>query len=204
MPMDITRPNDVAPAEGGAMLATLHAMRVAVTLTDDPARLVDLRDYASSIANALRLRGDARDRQYEAAEVKLRAERKIGRFLQTIELHAGGRPAESRNTPLPVLADFGITRMQSSRWQAEAEVPGHDLGDAEDVFEGWVRDMKRQDEDLTSAGLRRLAMSRRARPEQVRPDEAREFAAVPETSDNDCEEMVCPACRGIGRVPVPR
>jgi hypothetical protein len=67
----------------------------------------------------------------EAAEVKLRAERKAGEALAEMEKARGGWAAretcdsvgESQVEKPPRLADIGITPKQSMNWQAEASVP---------------------------------------------------------------------------------
>jgi hypothetical protein len=54
--------------------------------------------------------------QQDAAEIKVRAERRMGEMLVPIK---PGRPKDNCNSllPLPKLAEIGIDRMQSSRWQ---------------------------------------------------------------------------------------
>jgi len=66
--------------------------------------------------------------QNHAAEIKLRAERRAGELLRDMEKNKGGRPTdETDNTLLPVtppkLSEIGISKMQSSRWQALADIP---------------------------------------------------------------------------------
>ena len=63
-----------------------------------------------------------------AAEIKLRAERRAGEML--IEMTASGKrqtghgdQKSGSHAVTPKLSDFGITKMQSSRWQQEAAVP---------------------------------------------------------------------------------
>ncbi len=61
--------------------------------------------------------------QNRCAEIKLRAERRAGEVLAETEKHPAGRPARNRlhdATNSPQLADLGITKMQSHRWQAVA------------------------------------------------------------------------------------
>jgi len=61
----------------------------------------------------------------DAAEIKLRAERRAGELLAVAQKHPG-----SRNTapggptlPPPKLSEIGITKNQSQRWQKDAAVP---------------------------------------------------------------------------------
>lgn len=64
------------------------------------------------------------------AEIKLRAERRAGELLKEREMNQGGRPIEKEtsNIMLPVihppkLEELGISKVQSSRWQLEAQIP---------------------------------------------------------------------------------
>jgi hypothetical protein len=62
--------------------------------------------------------------QNDAAEIKIRAERRLGELLASTQLQNGGDAARARSheaTELrPRLRDFGISKTQSSRWQALA------------------------------------------------------------------------------------
>jgi hypothetical protein len=59
------------------------------------------------------------------AEIKLRAERRIGEMLGETVSHEGGRPEKPSHdvTVSPRLSDIGISRKQSSRWQTIASLP---------------------------------------------------------------------------------
>ena len=60
------------------------------------------------------------------AEIKLRAERRAGGILGGMDLDKGSRPGkENRSHDVTGLADLGITRKQSHRWQAVAVKPPH-------------------------------------------------------------------------------
>jgi hypothetical protein len=66
-----------------------------------------------------------------AEEVQLRSERKAGAFLEGMEKHVGGRPTKTGDIVSPVsepkLSDLGVTKKQSSRWQAMARIPEPDF-----------------------------------------------------------------------------
>lgn len=69
--------------------------------------------------------------QNQAAEIKLRAERRLGQMLKIEINHEGGRPEKPLQDVMvskPLLSDFGITPIQSHRWQLESQIP-------EDKFE---------------------------------------------------------------------
>jgi len=74
-----------------------------------------------------KLRSLAELPEKEFAEIKIRAERRAGEMLKETEKHEGGRPTKNRSHDVtglqPKLSDIGISKMQSSRWQATAELP---------------------------------------------------------------------------------
>ena len=112
----------------------------------------------------LRLAGHGLEMQNEAAEVKLRAERRAGGMLSEMEKSVGGRPRKtdaivSLVSEAPTLAELEVTPKQSSRWQQEAEVPP-------EVFEQYVAETKANDEELTSAGLLRITKKLRQAKER--------------------------------------
>lgn len=80
--------------------------------------------------------------QNDAAELKLLAERKAGALLAEMEKHPAGRPSNNRSQAAtdfpPTLAELGIGRDQSSRWQIEASVSDErsSLASYIDSFEG--------------------------------------------------------------------
>ena len=107
----------------------------------------DIRDTAQAIQSYLKQQNATLDIQNHAAELKLRAERKLGSLLNE-DVHAGN-PQLSHDATIGRLPD-GINRNQSSRWQREASLP-------DDEFDAWVTRTKEAGEELTSAGLLREA-----------------------------------------------
>lgn len=87
--------------------------------------------------------------QNRAAEVKLRAERKAGVYLAQLKLRGGDRKSSCRQERL-TLSDLGITPNESKRWQREASIPEED-------FQRYVRRANEFGEELSAAGLMRLA-----------------------------------------------
>jgi len=69
-----------------------------------------------------------------ATEFKLRCERRLGEML-TGEIQRGGHNKKQSNTPMTLLADFGIDRNLSSRAQRIASVP-------EDKFEAVIGQLR--------------------------------------------------------------
>lgn len=60
-----------------------------------------------------------------AGIAKIWAERRAGELLTSAPKHQGGRPPETgdRMAPVSTLADLGVSKKQSSRWQGLAAIP---------------------------------------------------------------------------------
>lgn len=109
------------------------------------------RHYVANIRAGLRM-------QNEVAELKIRAERRIGEELATLNKAKGGGDQRSehrshRPTGGPAtLAELGITKDQSSDWQAVASL-------TTDQFEGYISEVNGADKELTSTGIAVYARS---------------------------------------------
>lgn len=126
-----------------------------------------LRGYAKSI-------GTAQTALNAIAEIKIRAERRMGRELAALEMNRGGRPPKTGDVASPVskptLAALGIHKKWSQRWQALAKIPPA-------TFEACIFEAKRSGEELTTAGLNRAAAR------MLRNDGARASHPMPEAGD---------------------
>jgi len=115
----------------------------------------EVRDKAEALRLYVKQQGDGLEMQNDIAEIKLRAERRAGELLAERDKAKGHKfqpilnPGGSTMEP-PALGDLGITKQQSHRWQLEA-------GISEELFEQHVAEVKAAKEELTSAGLLRLA-----------------------------------------------
>jgi DNA modification methylase len=105
-----------------------------------------LAGLAQLVEEAVRQQGFARSLQNDAVNVRLQADRRLGSLLILNVRHQGGRPGK-RSHDVIVLKRYGITPMQSKRYQAVANVP-------EGVFQEYDR-MTREQPDgwLTTTGL---------------------------------------------------
>jgi O6-methylguanine-DNA--protein-cysteine methyltransferase len=83
---------------------------------DDVRAVRDMAEAARAYATAARLGAEA---VQHASAIKLDAERRAGEMLAEIGLHKGRSQMSERTT----LDGLGLTRDQSSRWQALARLP---------------------------------------------------------------------------------
>ena len=118
--------------------------------------------------------------QNRAAVIRLRAERRAGSFLRRLKLRGGDRRSKGRNSSLK-LSDLGISKSQSKRWQLEASVP-------EEVFEKYVESASTLCEELTAAGLLRLAD--RLKSERAASDTARTHGPVSRRRARSCSPIL--------------
>ena len=152
-----------------ARLETARRLLAEVRSVDDARAIRDFAEAARIYARQARLGLEA---QNDAAEIKLRAERKLGELLAAIRANIPGgnvnrsQPATGWNEPAR-LQDLGISKSQSSRWQAIAAVP-------ETVFDRHLADVREQGRrdgttELTSAGAILLARQYRPTPRTPAP-----------------------------------
>lgn len=92
-----------------------------------------------------------------AAEAHLRTQRRAGELLASVEKNGGGRPAKTgltrgRLSRTSTLAEMGITRNESHRWQQLASLPT-------EQFEDYVAECHSRKRELTTIGA--LARARR-------------------------------------------
>ena len=116
----------------------------------------DIRDKAEALRQYIKQQGASLEMQNQCAEIKLRAERRAGEMLK--EQVSAGNPQFLHDERIVPLKELGISEIQSHRWQLEAEIP-------EEVFERHVAETKASGEELTSSGLRRLAIKLRPKEE---------------------------------------
>lgn len=132
-------------------LVKYEAARFALQQAHSVDEVKDIRDKAQAM---LAYGKQAKDTEliWFATDIKIRAERRAGQLLAEMKLNGerdpGGRGRiESR--PSTQLADFGISKDQSSRWQKLAAVP-------EKKFEQAVAAAKEIQAEVTTAAMLRL------------------------------------------------
>jgi N6-adenosine-specific RNA methylase IME4 len=140
-----------------------RALAEARTLPD----VKQIRDTAAALQQYAKQQAYSLEIQNQAAEIKLRAERKAGELLRAMEKAKGAsKPGTQRGTTRlhdetasPTLADLGISKSQSHRWQLEASLP-------ETVFETYVADGKTTGRELSSRAVLDLAKQHVRQTEQ--------------------------------------
>jgi 16S rRNA G966 N2-methylase RsmD len=121
-----------------------------------PAELVHVSDLAATISGHAKRARAGLEAQNAAAEIHLRAQRKLGQMLETIDLSKGGRPSQQtgntvRPVPLPTLKELGIpNKPYSQRAQLIAGWPEED-------FEAFIEESKRREHELTISAAREQA-----------------------------------------------
>jgi len=145
-----------ASAEHQSVASLMDRLECSLQSAHTSEEMKNLRDLSAAMQQYLRSIGAGLREQNRAAEVKIRAERHLGEALAQLEKAKGGGDQRSDHRlhdatgGRPTLADIGITKTQSSRWQAIAFVP-------QDDFEKHLAKVKNRGEELTSAGVIRLA-----------------------------------------------
>jgi hypothetical protein len=124
----------------GGVLAKYNEAKRALTAAVNIDEVKDIRDKAVALRTYAM---QARDRALidQATEIRLRAERRAGELLAQMEKNKGaagsGGPGRGKKNPVasrdrvlgapPKLADLGVNKSQSSRWQRLAGVPADDF-----------------------------------------------------------------------------
>lgn len=119
-----------------------------------------IRDKAEALRLYFKQQGESLVMQNQAAEIKLRAERKAGALLAEMDKSKGillnGRNEDGsvrrlhdETADARTLADIGITKIQSYRFQRVARIP-------EPLFEQYIQETVRFGGELTTKGLLEL------------------------------------------------
>lgn len=166
----------IIPAGTEGALAPLNIERALALVNEskDLSELKDIRDQAGLLAGLARSRDASRDVQNGAAELKLRAERRIGEILDeqrrdgeraaggAANLRRGKAPATQLESPgdapppapAPTLEQLGIDKNLARRTQAIAKMP-------EKKFETYIQTQKADPAgEITTAGALKVAASR--------------------------------------------
>lgn len=159
-----------------AQLVRYEAARTALAEAHRVDEVKDIRDKAEAMAAYARQAKDSDLIQY-ATEIKVRAERRCGELLSKTEKNTGVRHVGSAvercdHRKTPTLADMGLSKDESSRYQQLAAMPA-------DHFETAVATAKATAGEVTTAFMLRQAKdttpTRRNRPREERTAEIAEL-----------------------------
>jgi hypothetical protein len=126
-------------------LVQYDAARYALEQAESVPEIKDVRDRAEALRSYAKRAGLGLEAQNQCAMLKLRAERKAGELLATYGLAFGGDTSDTVS-----LADMGIERHDSSRWQKLARVD-------EGEFETYLANAIAARVEITQAAALRLA-----------------------------------------------
>lgn len=132
------------PSTHLAVLSQASQLLAEATTIDEVKFVRDKAEVVRSYIQAARMGLEA---QNEAAEMRLRAERKAGAMLGSLKLHGGNHRSKSPRVTLKLEA-LGISRNQSVRWQRLAAI-------SEAEFAKYLAAAKRDAQEITSSGLLR-------------------------------------------------
>lgn len=160
-------------------LIRYEAARTALAEAHRVDEVKDIRDKAEAMAAYARQAKDSDLIQY-ATEIKVRAERRCGELLTHTEKRNGGHAMKARSDDStevpPTLADMGLTKDESSRYQQLAAMP-------DDHFETAVATAKATAGEVTTAFMLREAKKnvqpakKLSKKDQERLEELREAKA---------------------------
>ncbi len=135
-------------------LVLLDQAKRAITAATRIDEIKDIANKAEAIRLYYKKAKDGLEIQNRAAEIKLRAERRAGELIRELDLARGKRtdlvPRRDQVNGKKTLAELGINKNESSRWQQVASL-------SQRVFEKHISDSKRCGRELTSAGTIKLA-----------------------------------------------
>jgi hypothetical protein len=147
-----------APTAEDQRLVQLDVARQSLATAKHLPEVKQIRDMAAALQQYAKQQQYSLEVQNDAAELKLRAERKAGALLRGMDL-ATAAPGNQYTGPVdrlhdetgpPTLAEMAISKTQSHRWQQEASLP-------EAVFEAHIATTRQRKDELTSTGVYELA-----------------------------------------------
>lgn len=140
-------------------LVRYEQARTALAAVHSYDEVKDIMDQAERAAVYARQANDSELIKY-ATEIRVRAQRRAGEMLTQTEKSDGGRPSKNQSEPstsfqsVPTLAEMGITKDQSSNWQALASM-------TDEHFEATVEAAKDTAGEVTTAFMLREAKKTR-------------------------------------------
>lgn len=132
--------------EASAHMVQFQAARQALAYARTVDEIKEVRDKAEAIRMYLRQAGESLEMQNDAAEIKLRAERRMGQMLR--DYSDSGVIGKGKKSV--TLTDLGVEENQSRRYQKIASLE-------EDDFDSFLQSLRDERKEITSAVVLRHA-----------------------------------------------
>ena len=138
--------------KGLVILSEAHRALARAATIEEAKALRDKAEAARKFAQCAKM---GLEMQNQFAEFKLSCERKAGKMLAELGVRPGRPGKNKRSHDGTILAELGINKNQSSRWQQEARVP-------QELFERYLSTARQEGKEVTARGLLRMAQQHRA------------------------------------------
>lgn len=145
--------SELVPAHNDRLLICLEEAKRFLAEAKTLEEVSVIRDKAQAVKAYAKRRDLALESINDAAEVKLRAERRMGELLRVMPKHPPGPAKRDRLHDAiepPTLADLDIEPTQSMRCQRIAMMP-------KESFEQAIQEAREQQKEITTAGVLRKA-----------------------------------------------
>jgi N6-adenosine-specific RNA methylase IME4 len=153
----------LATRKDNAELAKLDAIDRALAEAETPEEVKRITDKLAAIGAFLKSQHAELADQNAVAIRRLTGLRAGGAMLRDMPMQHGARPADTGlHDATPTLADLGIERTASHRWQVMA-------GPDDETFGAWVAEMVNADAEITAAAWYRYAW-RKEQPDRPEPE----------------------------------
>lgn len=140
-------------------LAHIDAAKREIAAAKSIDDVVDMRDKAAAVQMYAAKRKGSQQVAQDAAEIKLRCERRAGEILREMPKRRGGNSKLMLQDATPTLEQIGVDRVDSHRWQSLASLPESD-------FDGYLSECRANGHDITTAGAMLLAKTKRKEEKQ--------------------------------------
>jgi N6-adenosine-specific RNA methylase IME4 len=144
-------------ADESTQLVQFDRARIALAEATRIDEVKQIRDQAEALRQYIRQQKGSFEMQNQAAEIKLRAERRAGEMLREIPRAPGERTDSTSyqdgtrlTSYAQALSDLDLPPMTAVRWQLEAQIP-------EPEFEKFIAETKAAADELTSRAALGLA-----------------------------------------------
>jgi hypothetical protein len=175
----------VVAGDSGALLAKLEQAKTLLAESRDVEWVKTLRDQAEAMRVYVRQQQLGHEAEVYAAEIRVRAERRIGELTAALPTDPGGRPPENspggRESAAPLkkqmLRQAGITTQRASEYERIAAI-------SPERFEAKLQAAQASTKPVTTAELLRAAPT--ARPQVTTPPKPTEPARIFPGACPDC------------------